>query len=70
MRALIICCLLLTALPVGAREIEGVNVPERTCRGTGGQPSTSTARECARSSFLISILRSSIWSIRRPRRKK
>ena len=35
MRALIICCLLLTALPVGAREIEGVNVPGNL-QGNGG----------------------------------
>jgi hypothetical protein len=36
MRVLIICCLLLTALPAGAREIEGVNVAE-TLQGSGGE---------------------------------
>ncbi|WP_457576339.1 chalcone isomerase family protein [Desulfomarina sp.] len=36
MRALIFCCVLLMALPVCAREIEGVNVAE-TVQGTGGK---------------------------------
>ncbi len=28
MRVLLLCCLLLTSLPAGAREIAGVDVPE------------------------------------------